>query len=138
MDVCSTVILGNNEDLLDRILWQNPCRLVGIQEMAGVSGILKNSAALRSLCRNTRVFSSSICNQKNEQNGGTWLPLNKEDATIAVHAGYDPKEHPNGPLILPISLATTFEQESPGQFKVQVNAMMRLLTRRQGLCYCSQ
>lgn len=93
--------------------------------MAGVGSVLRNSSALRVFSREIRrsfYLSSRTLKDRNED--GNWLPLKQEDATIAVHAGYDPKEHPNGPLVPPISLGTTFEQHSPGQFKVQFSTKM--------------
>lgn len=40
-------------------------------------------------------------------------------ATKAIHAEQDPSQWPDGnPVVLPISLSTTFKQEAPGQFVV--------------------
>ena len=47
-----------------------------------------------------------------------WLPVDSKFATIAIHSGYNPKEHPSGAVVPPIVLATTFEQDGPNVHRV--------------------
>ena len=55
-------------------------------------------------------------NNLSEEHG--FLPVDPEFATIAIHSGYNPKEHPSGCVVPPIALSTTFEQDGPGDHRV--------------------
>ena len=39
-------------------------------------------------------------------------------ATRAIHVSQDPEQWDGYPVVLPISLATTFKQDAPAEFKV--------------------
>lgn len=43
-------------------------------------------------------------------------------ATQAIHVGQDPEQWESRPVVLPISLATTFKQHTPGQSSVSDGA----------------
>jgi cystathionine gamma-lyase len=42
-------------------------------------------------------------------------------ATRAIHDAQDPEQWDAMPVVLPISLATTFKQDAPAEFRVTLN-----------------
>jgi len=46
-----------------------------------------------------------------------WLPQEPGFATIAIHAGYKPKDYDFAPVVPAISLSTTFEQDGPSEHR---------------------
>lgn len=46
-----------------------------------------------------------------------WLPIDPNFATLAIHTGYNPKDLPSAPVVPPIQLSTTFEQDGPGEHR---------------------
>jgi len=46
-----------------------------------------------------------------------WLPVDPSFATTAIHSGYNPKDDKYGLVVPSISLATTFEQDGPGDHR---------------------
>lgn len=55
--------------------------------------------------------------QKDASSSG-FLPSFQHFATLAIHEGHDPEQWNSRDVVLPISLATTFKQDSPGQSTV--------------------
>ncbi len=43
----------------------------------------------------------------------SWLPLNEEFSTLAIHVGYIPEDKGNSALIPPITTSTTYKLDSP-------------------------
>ncbi len=48
-----------------------------------------------------------------------WLAQEPGFATKAIHAGYKPKDYSFAPVVPAISLSTTFEQDGPGEHRVE-------------------
>lgn len=59
--------------------------------------------------------------QKNTSPNG-FLPSFQHFATQAIHVGQEPEQWNSRDVVLPISLATTFKQDSPGQSSVSGRA----------------
>lgn len=59
--------------------------------------------------------------QKNASPSG-FLPSFQHFATQAIHVGQEPEQWNSRAVVLPISLATTFKQDSPGQSSVSSRA----------------
>lgn len=59
--------------------------------------------------------------QKNASPSG-FLPSFQHFATQAIHVGQEPEQWNSRAVVLPISLATTFKQDSPGQSSVSGRA----------------
>jgi len=54
----------------------------------------------------------------NNGNAPKWRPVDKNFATTAIHcSGFAPSDLNHGPVVPPISLATTFEQDAPGKHR---------------------
>lgn len=45
-------------------------------------------------------------------------------ATRAIHDAQDPEQWDAMPVVLPISLATTFKQDAPAQFRVNISSCL--------------
>lgn len=59
--------------------------------------------------------------QKNVSPSG-YLPSFQHFATQAIHVGQEPEQWNSRALVIPISLATTFKQDTPGQSSVSRRA----------------
>lgn len=59
--------------------------------------------------------------QKNVSPSG-YLPSFQHFATQAIHVGQEPEQWNSRALVIPISLATTFKQDTPGQSSVSGRA----------------
>lgn len=55
---------------------------------------------------------------KNGNNAESWLPLNEEFSTLAIHAGYTPDEKSNSSVVPPISLSATYALDTPAKNRV--------------------
>jgi len=53
----------------------------------------------------------------NNNETSAWRSGDKNFATTAIHSGYSPSDASFSPVIPPISLSTTFEQDGPGQHR---------------------
>lgn len=56
--------------------------------------------------------------QKKAASSDGFLPSFPRFATQAIHAGQDPEQWTSRAVVPPISMATTFKQEAPGQHSV--------------------
>lgn len=59
--------------------------------------------------------------QKDASSSG-FLPSFQHFATQAIHVGQEPEQWSSRAVVLPISLATTFKQDFPGQSSVSSRA----------------
>jgi cystathionine gamma-lyase len=57
-------------------------------------------------------------NENSSGNNEGWLPLDPTFATKAIHTGYKPKDWNFAPVVPPLVLSTTFEQDGPAQHRV--------------------
>lgn len=48
------------------------------------------------------------------------LPPFEKFGSVAIHAGQDPDQWPHGAVVPPISMASTFKQDGPGQHRVSI------------------
>lgn len=63
---------------------------------------------------------NSNCTNVNDfKEESAWLPRDPGFATVAIHAGYKPKDFDYAPVVPAISLATTYEQDAPAQHRVR-------------------
>jgi len=46
-----------------------------------------------------------------------WKPIDPNFGTIAIHSGFVPKDHTYAPVVPPISLSTTYEQDEPAKHR---------------------
>lgn len=54
-------------------------------------------------------------------------------ATKAIHAGQDPEQWNHGPLVVPIVMSTTFQQDAPGQHRVsKINVLSEFIPLKLG------
>jgi len=59
-------------------------------------------------------------NHSEEAGNDGWLPLDSNFATKAIHTGYAPKDWNYAPVVPPIILSTTFEQDGPANHRVLI------------------
>lgn len=76
--------------------------------------------------------------QKDSSSSG-FLPSFQHFATQAIHVGQEPEQWNSRAVVLPISLATTFKKDFPGQSSVSGQAGLgglRECSGTRGLCDC--
>jgi len=58
-----------------------------------------------------------MANNNGIADGPNWLPLDPTFATKAIHSGYVPKDWNFAPVVPPLVLSTTFEQDAPAKHR---------------------
>ncbi len=48
-----------------------------------------------------------------------WKSGDKNFGTVAIHSGFVPKDYSHAPVVPPIVLSTTYEQDEPGKHRVR-------------------
>lgn len=81
----------------------------------------------RVLCHHLlpRAFLSSSSKMANESGQKKLEPF-PHFGTLAIHAGQEPEQWNSRAVVPPISMATTFKQEAPGIYKVNLHIFMMI------------